>query len=154
MSESITIDFPITEIDTTNVDALLMSNAAETASVKISQELTSKGVFTHIDDSFSANEKYYAHNATSIASGFLSAEQKPISVYDKIAELELQISELKGTVEVEIGELVVKIMDEDGTITVINNDTKTKYLLVIIQMRLQVLLLKKVTLLQRRLNFY
>ena len=125
-SESITIDFPITEIDTTNVDALLMSNAAETASVKISQELTSKGVFTHIDDSFSANEKYYAHNATSIASGFLSAEQKPISVYDKIAELELQISELKGTVEVEIGELVVKIMDEDGTITVINNDTKNQ----------------------------
>ena len=125
-SESITIDFPIAEIDTTNVDALLMTNAAETAAVKISQELTSKGVFTHIDDSFSANERYYAHNATSIASGFLSSEQKPISVYDKIAELESQIAELKGAVEVEIGELVVKIMDEDGTVTVINNDTKNQ----------------------------
>ena len=122
-SESITMDFPIAEIDTTNVEALLMSNAAETAGVKISQELTSKGVFSHIDDSFSANEKYYAHTATSIASGFLSAEQKPISVYDKIAELESQIASLKGTVEVEIGELVVKIMDEDGTITVVNNGT-------------------------------
>jgi hypothetical protein len=55
-SESITIDFPIAEIDTTNVDALLLSNATETASVKISQELTAKGVFSHIDDSFSANE--------------------------------------------------------------------------------------------------
>ena len=125
-SEAITIDFPIAEIDTTNVEALLMSNAAETAAVKISEELTSKGVFTHIDDSFSANEKYYAHSATSIASGFLSAEQKPISVYDKIAELEAQIASLKVTVEVEIGELLVKIMDEDGTVTVINNDTKNQ----------------------------
>jgi hypothetical protein len=125
-SESITIDFPIAEIDTTNVEALLMSNAAETASVKISQELTSRGVFSHIDDSFSANEKYYAHNAINIASGFLSAEQKPISVYDKIAELEAQIASLKGAVEVEVGELLVKIMDEDGTVTVINNDTKNQ----------------------------
>ena len=125
-SESITIDFPIAEIDTTNVDALLLSNATETAAVKISQELTAKGVFSHIDDSFSANEKYYAHTATNIASGFLSAEQKPISVYDKIAELEAQIAALKGTVEVEIGELIVKIMDEDGTVTVINNGTKNQ----------------------------
>ena len=125
-SEAITIDFPIAEIDTTNVESLLLSNAAETAAVKISEELTSKGVFTHIDDSFSANEKYYTHSATSIASGFLSAEQKPISVYDKIAELEAQIAALKGTVEVEVGELVVKIMDEDGTVTVINNGTKNQ----------------------------
>ena len=125
-SESITIDFPIAEIDTTNVDALLMSNAAETASVKISEELSSRGVYSHIDDSFSANEKYYAHAAVNIASGFLSAEQKPISVYDKIAELEAQIASLKGAVEVEIGELVVKIMDEDGTVTVINNGTKNQ----------------------------
>jgi hypothetical protein len=125
-SESITIDFPIAEIDTTNVDALLLTNSAETAAVKISQELTSRGVFSHIDDSFSANEKYYAHSATSIASGFLSAEQKPISVYDKIAELEAQIASLKGAVEVEVGELVVKIMDEDGTVTVINNGTKNQ----------------------------
>ena len=125
-SESITIDFPIAEIDTTNVEALLMANAAETAAVKISQELTSKGVYSHIDDSFSANEKYYAHTAVNIASGFLSAEQKPISVYDKIAELEAQIASLKGAVEVEIGELVVKIMDEDGTVTVVNNNTKNQ----------------------------
>jgi len=125
-SESISIDFPITEIDTTNVDALLMVNAAETASVKISSELTSKGVYSHISDSFSANEKYYAHSAQSIASGFLSAEQKPISVYDKIAELENQIASLKGVVEVEIGELVVKILDEDGSVTVINNGTKNQ----------------------------
>ena len=125
-SEAITIDFPITEIDTSNVETLLMSNSAETAAVKISEELISKGVFSHIDDSFSANEKYYAHSATSIASGFLSNEQKPISVYDKIAQLEAQIAELKGTVEVELGELVVKVMDEDGTVTVINNGTKNQ----------------------------
>jgi len=125
-SKAITVDFPITEIDTTNVDALLLVNAAETAAVKIAEQLASRGVYNHIGDSFSANEKYYAHTATTIASGFLSPEQKPISVYDKIAQLEAQIASLKGAVEVEIGELVVKVMDEDGTVTIINNGTKNQ----------------------------
>jgi hypothetical protein len=122
-SEPITIDFPEAEIDTTDLENLVQQNTAELAKVKIAEELASKGVYSHINDSFSANEKYWAHSATGIASGFLSPEQKPISVYDKIAQLEAQIAELKGTVEVEVGELIVKLQDEDGTVTVIKKDT-------------------------------
>ena len=125
-SEPVTISFPEEEIDTTDVAAVVQVNTAELAKVQITEELTGQGVFTHVSDAFTANENYYAHVATNIASGFLSPEQKPISVYDKIAELEAQIAGLKGTVEAEVGELVVKVVTEDGTVTNINKDTTTQ----------------------------
>jgi hypothetical protein len=125
-SESITVAFPEEEIDTTDVAAVVEVNTAELAKVQITEELTAQGVFTHVGDAFTANENYYAHVATNIASGFLSPEQKPISVYDKIAELEAQINALKSNVEAEVGELVVKIVSEDGTVTNIAKDTTTQ----------------------------
>ena len=125
-SEPITVSFPEEEIDTTDVSAVVEVNTAELAKVQITEELTAQGVYTHVSDGFSANENYYAHVATNIASGFLSPEQKPISVYDKIAELEAQIAGLKGTVEAEVGELIVKIVSEDGTVTNIVKDTTTQ----------------------------
>jgi hypothetical protein len=125
-SEPVTINFPEEEIDTTDVAAVVQVNTAELAKVQITEELTGQGVFTHVSDSFTANENYYAHVATNIASGFLSPEQKPISVYDKIAELEAQIAGLKGTVEAEVGELMVKIVSEDGSVTNITKDNTTQ----------------------------
>lgn len=125
-SEPITVSFPEEEIDTTDVASVVEVNTAELAKVEITEELTAQGVYTHVEDSFTANENYYAHVATNIASGFLSPEQKPISVYDKIAQLEAQIAGLKGTVEAEVGELLVKIVAEDGTVTNIANDTTTQ----------------------------
>ena len=125
-SEPITVSFPEEEVDTTDVAAVVEVNTAELAKVEIVEELTAQGVYTHVEDAFTANENYYAHVATNIASGFLSPEQKPISVYDKIAELEAQIAGLKGTVEAEVGELIVKITSEDGTVTNIVKDTNTQ----------------------------
>jgi len=122
-SEPITVDFPEAEIDTTDLDNLVDKNLAEVAAVRISDELTAKGVYTHVDESFTANETYYAHTATNIASGFLSPEQKPVSVFDKLTELENQIRALKEGIEAEVGELVVKLQAEDGTVTIIKNNT-------------------------------
>jgi hypothetical protein len=121
-SESMTVAFPEAEIDTTDIAATVEANLAELARVRMNEELTAQGIYTHVEDSFTANESYYAHTATNIASGFLTEEQKPISVYDKIAELEAQLAGLKGTVEAEVGELVVKIVDEDGTVTNVTKD--------------------------------
>ena len=121
-SESMTVAFPEAEIDTSDIAATVEQNLAELARVRMNEELTAQGVYTHVGDSFTANESYYAHVATNIASGFLSPEQKPISVYDKIAELEAQIANLKGTVEAEVGELIVKIVSEDGTVTNVSKD--------------------------------
>lgn len=125
-SAPITIDFPIGQVDTTDLQALIQQNIAEAAKVELSEELIAQGIYTHVGGSFTANEKYYAHSASDIASGFLSAEQKPISVFDKIAELQQQILSLQEQIAAAKGELLVKLIAEDGTVTMIQNNTVNK----------------------------
>ena len=122
-SAPIRIDFPDGEVDTTDLQALVNQNIAESAKVRLTEELTAQGVYTHVAGSFTANEKYYAHTATDVASGFLSAEQKPISVFDKIAELQQQILSLQEQIAAAKGELRVKLIAEDGTVTLIQNNS-------------------------------
>ena len=125
-SEPVTIAFPPGEIDTTDIDSLIQQNISEVTKVKLTEELNARGVFTHVDGSFTSNENYYAHSATDLASGFLSAEQKPVSVYDKLAELQLQITTLQEQIVNAKGELLVKLIHEDGTVTNINKDTRNQ----------------------------
>lgn len=122
-SAPIRIDFPVGQVDTTDLQALVNKNIAEAAKVQLTDELLAQGVYNHVAGSFTANEKYYAHTAIDIASGFLSAEQKPISVFDKIAELQQQILFLQEQIAAAKGELLVKLIDASGTVTMIQNNT-------------------------------
>ena len=122
-SEPVLIPFPPGEVDTTDINALIQQNVSEVTKVKLTDELAAQGVFTHVAGGFTANENFYAHTATDLASGFLSPEQKPISVYDKLAELQLQIVALQEQIVKAKGEILVKLVAEDGTVTLINKDT-------------------------------
>ena len=122
-SEPVLIPFPVGEVDTTDINALIQQNISEVTKVKLTDELAAQGVFTHVAGGFTANENFYAHTATDLASGFLSPEQKPISVYDKLAELQLQIVALQEQIVKAKGEILVKFISEDGTVTTINKET-------------------------------
>jgi len=125
-SEIVRVEFPEGTLDTTNITTLVNENQTESAVVRINDELESKGVYTHIDDSFIANEKYFAHTATTIASGFLSPEQTPISLFDKLTDLQNQVASLQETIAGIKGELSVKLLSEDGTVININKNTNNK----------------------------
>ena len=117
------IEFPAGSQASESLVSLIDSNSKEIAKVKLIDELESAGVYTHISDSFTAGDKYFAHSTTSIASGFLTAEQAPISLYDKLVEMQNEINRLRGEIENAVGELVVKLQKEDGSTEVINNNT-------------------------------
>ena len=107
------------------VVSIVDQNSAEIAKVKLMEELESTGLYAHVSDSFSVNEKYFAHEANSIASGFLTAEQSPINLFDKLNEMQNEILRLRNIIEGVQGELIVRIVREDGTSEVIqNNDSK------------------------------
>lgn len=125
-STPVTITFPDSELDTTDIQDIVELNATELATVQINDELNSRGVYTHIDDSFTSNERYYAHSATNLASGFLSPEQKPVSVFDKLTDLQQKIEALQQQIENIKGEILVKLVAEDGTISLINKNTNNK----------------------------
>jgi len=125
-SDVVRIEFPEGELDTTNITTIVTDNQTESAVVKVNEELESRGVYDHVADSFAANEKYFAHTATSIASGFLSPEQTPITLFDKLTQLQNEVTSLQETISGIKGELTVKLVTEEGTVININKNTNNK----------------------------
>jgi hypothetical protein len=95
--------------------------------VQLLEQLNSMGIDEHLSSSFTANEYYFAHDATKIASGFLSQEQKPINLFDKLVEFENRINYLQEIIDKVTGELVVKILDDTGAETLIENNSANKF---------------------------
>lgn len=125
-SDIITIPFPEGEISSDGANSLVNQNDLDNVKVEINDDLESQGLFTHLDSGFTAGDTYYAHAAESLASGFLTGEQNPISVYDKLLELQNQLERLQAKVEGAVGELQIKIIDEDGEITLVKNNSTAK----------------------------
>lgn len=125
-SEIISIPFPDGEIPVENLTDIVKENSLETIKVKIENDLTALGVYSHIGESFTSGDKFFAHSANSIASGFLTAEQNPVTVYEKLIEMQNQIDRLTAKIAGTLGELQVYIEDESGNITNVSNNTTIK----------------------------
>ena len=123
-SDSVIIPFPDNLMYDT-INDIVEQNKQDLAKNSLQKELTSMGVKGHVGDSFATNDKYFAHTATSIASGFLSEEQTPITLFDKLQQLENQIKLLQENIEQEMGEINVSLIDADGNITPVQEGTTT-----------------------------
>jgi hypothetical protein len=125
-SDIIKVEFPEGELSTDAMSGLISQNELDNLKVSLKEDLESVGVYDHVGDSFTVNEKYFAHNASALASGFLTGEQNPISVYDKLLELQNEVESLRAQIDGTIGELLVQIIDEDGNVTPVANNSKVK----------------------------
>lgn len=125
-SDIMTYEFPEGEFTGDTILEAINENSLETVRIQITQDLTTAGLYTHLEDSFTANSKYFSHNATSIASGFLTTEQNPVSLFDKLVEMQTQIEKLRAQIAGTLGELVVYIEDEAGAQTSVSNHTTVK----------------------------
>lgn len=125
-SDIMTYEFPQGEFTGDTILEAINENSLETVRIQITQDLTTAGLYQHLNDSFTANSKYFTHNATSIASGFLTTEQNPVSLFDKLVEMQTQIERLKAQIAGTLGELIVYIEDEAGAQTTISNHTTVK----------------------------
>lgn len=117
------IEFPDGEINTDNLGNVIKANEMDALKVSINQDLESAGVYTHVADSFTAGDKTYAHTANAIASGFLTDQQSPITVYEKLLALQNEVLSLRAVIEKTTGELLVRIIDEDGNVTPVTNNS-------------------------------
>ena len=120
-SDSVKIAFP-EEFIVDAVTGLVKDNERDSIKVEIMDDLESKGIYSHVDDS----TEDFAHTANSIASGFLSPEQAPISLYEKLNAMQLEIERLRASIVQSVGELLVTIVDEDGNATVVNRNSVVK----------------------------
>ena len=124
-SEAVTVEFPQDLIQPDTTTDIVKQNEQELARVQLNEDLQAKGIDTHLSSSFSANGKYFAHASTAIASGFLSAEQTPITLFDALVGLQNRIDVLEQFIQRSRGELSVSVLDNNGVATPIQKDTLT-----------------------------
>lgn len=109
-SNSIIVAFSdFAELQADSVKELVEQNKVDAAVLNVTKLFS--GWSSHMTSSFYTNDKYFAHSAENITSGFLTPEQTPITLYDKLQELQNQITMLIEQISGAVGELNVILVD-------------------------------------------
>lgn len=125
-SDPIRIEFPSDLSSDNAIDQILQQNTEDLARVKLEEDLNSKGINEHLSTQFTANEKFFAHTASSIASGFLSSEQTPIDLFSKLTDMQNRLDQFEEILRTAKGELSITLVDDQGNSIKINRDATTK----------------------------
>ena len=125
-SSPVIIDFPADLSSDSAARSILEQNREDLAKVSLQEDLNSKGIDTHLSSAFISNEKYYAHTANVISSGFLSENQTPIDLFTKLSQIQQKLDEFSEILRRATGELVVSMIDELGNPIKLNKDSVTK----------------------------
>jgi hypothetical protein len=124
-SNSVIIAFP-DDINTQNaLTDIIKQNQDSLAAVKLQEAINAKGIETHLASSFYSGERYFAHDASVIASGFVaSSSQQPIDLFTKLNELQNTIIQLQQQLTGVRAEIQLTFLDENGVETPIARDQK------------------------------
>jgi len=122
-SEIQKIEFPQGEINTDALGDVIKTNELDLLKVQIKEDLESAGVYQHVGESFTVGSQTFAHSANTIASGFITDNQAPITVYEKLLALQNEVLSLRAVIEKTTGELLVRIIDENGNVTPVTNNS-------------------------------
>ena len=124
-SNAVRVEFP-QDLSEAGISAMLEQNRQDIAKVSLIEGYNAKGLDEHLISSFRANERYFAHSALDIASGFVSENQTPIDLFTKIQELQSKIGTLQAEVKGTRGELNVTLRDDKGAAINLNKNSTTK----------------------------
>ena len=114
------------ELQADNVEELVEQNRVDAAVANVTKMFS--GTAAHMATSFYTNDKYFAHSAENITSGFLSPEQTPITLYDKLQELQNQITMIIEQINGITGNLIVTLFDSSDEQKIYNlNEGGTTY---------------------------
>lgn len=119
----VSIEFPDDLGISKDILSIIDETNNEKVKVRLNEDLSERGVYTHIDDQFVQNSITWKHQSANIASGFLSEERNIISLLDYLKSLEDKISSLEAQINKTVGILLVKIEDESGNQKIVQNNT-------------------------------
>ena len=109
-SDSIVVAFSdFAELEADDLSELISQNRVDAAVANVTKMFS--GNVAHMSSSFYTNDKYFAHTAESITSGFLSPEQTPITLYDKLQDLQNQITMIIEQINSTVGDIIVTLFD-------------------------------------------
>ena len=127
-SEPIIVSFSdFAELQSDNISEMVEQNRVDVAVANVTKMFS--GTTSHMASSFYTNDKYFAHTAESITSGFLTPEQTPITLYDKLQELQNQITMIIEKINGTVGDIVVSLYDNSDEQKVYTlNEGSTTYI--------------------------
>lgn len=117
-SGSVIIDFPEElSVGSTN-EQYVSQNSNDQVLVSLQQDLTSRGLDSHLSTAFNSGDKYFAHVADTISSGFFDSTGRALDLYQKILAMDQEIASLKALISVAKGVLTVYIKSGSDLIKV------------------------------------
>lgn len=117
-SGSVIIDFP-EELSVGNTNQQYVSqNSNDQVLVSLQQDLTARGLDSHLSTAFNSGDKYFAHVADTISSGFFDSTGRSLDLYQKIIEMDKEIASLKALISVAKGVLTVYVKSGNDLIKV------------------------------------
>ncbi len=123
-SEPVTISFP-NDLGVNGISDLLKSNSEDSAVVRIQEDLNAQGLPQHLSEQFTENTVTFFHQASNIASGFFNSAGGTISLFDKLAELQQQISVLQSLVSATVGILEIYLLDDISSLQITSGQVIT-----------------------------
>ena len=101
---------------------------AEEARLDFEDELTSRGLDLHLGSQFTTGERFFAHQAKDIASGFFTSEGNIVDLFEKIKTLELTVASLEQALALDAGVIKISVIDDQGNVSEVKNgDTLTLF---------------------------
>lgn len=113
-SDVIRIEFPEDLESSEDITSIIEDSRSEKVRIELQNELNTLGIPTHISNSIEFGSNYFAHPSSEISSGFLTSEQSMISLFEKLKEMDSEITRLKSLIESTRGVLSVRVIDEIG----------------------------------------
>jgi hypothetical protein len=97
---------------------------AEKTKLDFENSLNAKGLDSHLANQFTSGDKFYAHLAEDISSGFFTNEGNVIDLYQKLKTLQSTLDGIQQSINLDKGAIKVSVIDSDGnSLDVSNGDT-------------------------------
>ena len=123
-SNSVQIPFP-ENISSEEESTVITQRAfADKTKIDFERSLIARGLDTHLAHQFTTGEKFFAHTAEDISSGFFTDQGNVINMYEQIKALRSTVESLQQAIASDNGVIKLSIIDPDGNTTeVANGDT-------------------------------
>jgi hypothetical protein len=125
-TDVIRVDFPAEFESIPDANSIIEQARKESVRVELESELTNMSLDKISNASFTQNGQFFTSSSQQVASGFLTAENNVISLYEKLVSIDRELTNLRGIIAAAKGRIVVKIVDDSGIEYSVENNQSVK----------------------------
>lgn len=120
-STSVQVEFPQEIESEEEGSALARRFIAENSRIQFQDELNSKGLDLHLDSQFTTGERFFAHQAKDVASGFFTNEGNVIDLFEQLKNVQTTLESLQQAISQTKGVIKVSIISPNGDTAEVKN---------------------------------